>query len=392
MKKLFVALCSAALLLAACTEETGKPYNELSPVSEDALWSFFAALPGADVPGDISPAADRQAYRSKFLELQEGVLGDGEGPEDETKTSDNSIYWSDYFAMPDDYDWSQVPEDAQHPYAHFHVYPGVSEGKYFGILESGAYCNGDNNKKPVLAYWYDAASGKVKPGKIVVEPEINADNITPDALLVYGCNDLHFSLKDGKFGPNYYDRGFSVYIEDVGMSGVEYEWDGVQFNRVEAPVQRCIYNYGFAHLFLGEDDIPWSIPGYTTELVSEDNPFDRIYKLTADGEEDPTLILHGTDEFKIMEIEVCSPKYANPYGLHPGSTVAELLQVRERFNEIFQEETALSVVEQEGGLVHIYAGFDADFIYVISREDWLGNESFKGDAKILRIAVVNALG
>ena len=392
MKKLVVALASAALLLAACTPETGKPYDELPPVQQDALWSFFAALPNADVPGAISPSEDRKAYRSKFEGLKEGVLGDGEGPEDETKTNSNTIYWSDYFSLPDDYDWSQVPEDALHPYANFHVYPGVGEGKLFGILESGAYSNGDNKKEPVRAYWYDTTTGKVKPGTIVAEPEYNADNITPDALLVYGCDDLHFSLKDGKFGPSYYDRGFSVYIDEVGMSGVEYEWDGVQFNRIENPVQRCIYNYGFAHLFLGEDEVPWSVPGYVTELVNEDNPFDRIYKITADGEDEPTLILHATDESIITEIIVCSPRYANPYGIHPGSPYSDLLKVREKFNDIFGEDTAIAASEQPDGFVYVYAGFDADFCYMIPRSDWLGGESFKGDAVISRIAIVNGAG
>ena len=389
MKKFIVAFASAAILLAACTSESGKPYNQLPAVEEDAVWDFFAALPNSDVPSAIGPSADRKAFRSQFNDMMDGVLGDGEGPEDETRLSNNSIYWSDYLSKLYDYDWSQEDENAPHPYASFHVYPGVEEGKLFGILESGCYKNGEETKEPVRAYWYDG--NKVKPGTLVVEPKYNADNITPDPLLVYGCNDLYFSLKENKFSPNYYDRGFSIYIEDVGMSGVDYEWDGVRFNRVENPVHRCIYNYGFAHIMLGED-VPWSVPGYDTQILSEENRFDRLYKLCPKGSDEPTLIFHATEEMKLSEIEVCADRFSNPYGIHPGSTVAELLQVRENFNEMVGEDTYLSVVEQEDGFVHIYTGFDEDFIYMVPKDSWLGEESFKADARIARVAVINGMG
>ena len=389
MKQFILALASAALLLAACTTESGKPFEQLPAVEEDAVWSFFAALPAADLPAEVGNAEQRQAYKTRFFEMMDGVLGDGEGPEDPAKATEKSIYWSDYFTKPEDYDWTQEPEDTPHPYANFHVYPGTAEGTLFGILESGAYVDGEDQKKPVHAYWYDGS--KVKPGKIVVEPMYNADNLVPDPLLVYGRNDLHFSLKDGKFGPTYFDRGFDVYIEDVGPSGVVYEWDGVRFNRVENPVHRCIYNYGFANMML-EDDVPWSVPGDSTDVVDESNPFDRIYKLTEKGKDEPTLIFHATDKFKLSEIEVCSEKYSNPYGLHPGSTVADLLKVREEVNSLWGEDTYLSVVEQENGMVHIYAGFDEDFIYMVPKESWLGGENFKADARIARIAVINSMG
>lgn len=390
MKKSIVAIAAAALIFAACTTaESGKPYDQLPQIPEGTVWSFFAALPSSDVPAEIGDPDARKAFKDRFSEMLDGILGDGEGIEDDNKKSENSIYWSDYLSKPEDYDWSQEDEDTPHPYAHFHVYPGTVEGKYFGILESGAYVDGDDNKQPVRAYWYDGS--KVQPGKITVEPMYNADNIVPDPLAVFGCNELHFALKDGKFGPSYYDRGFEIFIEDVGTPGVEYEWDGVRFNRKDNPVQRLIYNYGFSHIMLGEE-VPWSIPGYTTETVNSDNPFDRIIHVTEKGKDSPTLIFHATDDYKLSEIEVCSERYANMYGLHPGSSVADLLRVREEFNEIYGETTYLSVVEQQDGFVHIYAGFDEDFYYMVRKEYWLGGESFKADAVIERIAVINAVG
>ena len=391
MKKLIVALASAALLLAACTPDSGKPFDELPAVEQDAVWQFFAALPASVLPDDIKPAEDRLAYRTKFHEMMDGVLGDGEGPEDETQTSNNTIYWSDYFAKPVDFDWASEDPDTPRPYVNFHVYPGTAEGKLYGVLRRGTYIDGDEKKEPDSAYWFDVASGKVKPGNIVLEPPYTADDITPDPLLVYGCNGLHFSLQDGKFGPYYHDRGFNVYIDDVGVTGVEYEWNGVSFTRLENPVQRVIYNYGFAHIMLGED-VPWSVPGYSTLTVSEENPFDRIFKLEVKDAFEPTLIFHASDEYKLTEIEVCSPKYANPYGIGPGSLVSDLLQKRKEFNKLFEEETSLSVVEQDNDFVHIYLGFDEDFIYMVKKDDWLGGEKFKDNARIARVAVINAMG
>lgn len=390
MKQFIAAIAAAALMLTACTTaESGKPFDQLPEMPEGMAWTFFAALPSSDLPAELADPESRVAFRQRFIDMQDGILGDGDDLEGNGKKNDNSIYWSDYFSKPEDYDWSQEDEDTPHPYAHFHVYPGTEEGKYFGILECGAYTNGDDTKEPVRAYWYNGS--KVQPGKITVEPMYNADNVVPDPLVVFGSDELHFALKDGRFGPSYYDRGFEIYIEDVGTPGVEYEWDGVRFNRIENPVCRFVYSYGFSHIMLGED-IPWSIPGYITETVNSENPFDRIINVTRKGEDSPTLILHSTDEYKLSEIEVCAGRYANVYGIHPGSSVADLLRVREEYNEIYGEPTYLSVVEQEDGFVHIYTGFDEDFIYFVPKKYWLGGESFKSDAVIERVAVVNAVG
>lgn len=389
MKKLLFTLV-AALLLAACTQESGKPFNELPEVSEDAIWSFFAALPSADLPAAIGNPAARQAYRQKFEEMKDGVLGDGAGPEADNRTADNSLYWSDYFARPDDYDWENEDPAAEHPYVNFHVYPGTKEGTLFGVLESGAYQSENETKQPDRGYWFDGA--KVKSAPIVSEPPYTADNITPDPLLVYGNNSLHFSIKEGKFGPSYFDRGCEIFIEDVGTPGVEYEWNGVSFVRQEGIVQRCIYGSGFGNLTLGEDEVPWSIPGFSTKSVEINNPFEYVYTVTATGADEPTLFIHASEDQVINQIEVCSEKYANIYGIHPGSLVAELIEVKQYYDEMMGEDSYLSVVELPDGQIHIYTGFDEDYFYVIRKEDWLGDESFKADARIVRVGISNGVG
>ena len=51
--------------------------------------------------------ADRHAENSgdARCDHRARLLGDGEGVMDRWAKSDNSIYWSDYFTQPDDYDW-----------------------------------------------------------------------------------------------------------------------------------------------------------------------------------------------------------------------------------------------------------------------------------------------
>ena len=56
------------------------------------------------------------------------------------------------------------------------------------------------------------------------------------------------------------------------------------------------------------------------------------------------------------------------------------------------EDSYLSVVELPDGQVHIYTGFDEDYFYVIRKEDWLGDESFKADARIVRVGISNGVG
>ena len=80
------------------------------------------------------------------------------------------------------------------------------------------------------------------------------------------------------------------------------------------------------------------------------------------------------------------------YGVRPGMSVSDFLNVVKEYNSNFEEAPYVSYVETEKGYVEIFCGFDEDFVYKVMNEDYLGDEKFKSDAKIARVAVVNAVG
>ena len=388
MKKPFLALLAASLL-AACTGESGpgKAFNELPAVDADNIWAFFKAIPAADLPEDLSSPQVREAYRPVYEGLLQGVLGDGEGPEETVNSTANSIFWSDYFANPEQ---DPIP-GKKHPYVNLHVYSNVGGDKLFGVMESGAYTEGDPIEYPQKAWWFTPASGKIAPAKVEMDPKYTEDELTSDALLLFGSDNLFYAVKNGKYGPNYYDSGLNIYIEDVGMTGVIYDWNGVKFVRHKNPHIPAIFNYGFSHITLG-DDVPFSVPGYITDEISHNNPFDQIFRLAKEGADEPELIFHASDDMTIFQIDVYPERYCNPWGIYPGMSVADFMTAVQAINSRFPEPTYTNVVENQDGYVDIYTGFDEDFIYKVLREDWLGGDSFSPSARLACVCVAGGVG
>ena len=391
MRKIsFFSLAALVLLAAACTEEQGSAYDELPVVDNSNVWAFFQALPESDLPEMIKPVDKRAEYKAKFNEMQDGVLGDGEGPETVWSKSDNSIYWSDYFGMEDDYVWSEEDNNKPHPYAYLHVYTNAAGEKLFGVLQSGAYVDGEDVKNPERYYWFEPASGKISSGSLKLDRPYTKDDIAEDPLLLYGNENLYYAISKGNYYPAYSDRGFQVYIDEVGMCGVNYQWNGSKFVRDTTTGSICIYNYGFGNFCIGEN-LPFDVPGYKTEFAATEGPYSSVYNLVKDGNDEPDLVMVVDSESKIIRIEVCSDRYANIYGVKPGMKVSELLQKLNDLGSDLEYPLYTSIVE-EGNFVVIYNGFDEDFSYKIRREDYLGDEKFSPEATVARVCVTNAVG
>ena len=388
-------LPAAALLALACTGEekqTGKPFEELPTVQEDQMWSFFAALPQADFPDKIKTPEDRNLFRQQFKEMEDGVLGDGEGYSEAWYSSENNIYWSDYFTLPEDYDWSEEPEDATHPYASLFVYMNPDGTRLYGILDTGAYTSEDEKRNPQKYYWYDIASGKVSEAKFLVDKPYTEEDLGENTLLHYGSNALYYSLKNGKYRNYFYDRGFEVYIEDVGDSGLRYEWDGTRFSKIDRKHIFALYNYGFSNIQLRES-MPFDIPGYQTVSVETDNPYERVYELRKDGESTPTLVFHTSQGLELIDIEVCTDLYANIYGIYAGMPYDEFRETVDDYSSWFEDTPYVSIVDDmDEDYVYIFCGFDDDFYYMVDKKYYKGNNLFTPNAKIARIGVTSAVG
>ena len=386
-------IAAAAALLFSCNTviEKGKPFDELPVLQKSDLLAFFKALPKDDLPERIASAEARETYFNNFIAMSEdGCMGDGEGPIDEMCRTDNAIFYSDYLCFDED----SVPEspDGVHPYVNIYLYAGVREGCLFGVVKSGAYVEGEDYARvnPDKFYWFDSAKGKLKSAKAPIVPEYTVDDLTADPLLTFGSSNLFYSIKNERFSNQYYDRGFSVYIDEVGETGVVYDWDGVNFVRNTTRPLRCIYNYGFGNMPLGSK-VPYDIPGYNTNLIQVLST-SYLYSIVKSGEDSPALYIEATQDGEIFLYDVCSEKYANPYGIYPGMPVADFLAVIDKINSQLYEPAYISYDDTDPEFVNIYTGIDEDFVYKVSKSSYLGNEQFTENAVLARVAVINAVG
>lgn len=395
--KLHTHLLAAVFAAALCScngpgSGAGIPYDELSPLTADELWTVFCNMPESVLPEYLKEPGNRAGFRTKFTEMQDGVLGDGEGFMDRWAKSDNSIYWSDYFTQPDDYDWSAHEDDQSvHPYINLHAYQGKDNAEVFVVLERGSFADDNDNKEPDKYFWYNKENGKFSPAGLKMDKPYTESDLTEDPLLLYGSENLFYAIQDKHYYPVYGDRGFQVFIEDVGMSGVKYEWNGNSFIRKTGESSMCLYNYGFGSSISMGDPVPFSVPGYKTEEASVSGQFETLYNLVKDGEEEPTLVFHADPSINITGIEVCSPRYSNVYGIHPGMPVSEFMQIVADINADYDEPTYTSIVEGDI-FIEIYTGFDEDFVYKVRKDEYLGSEQFRPDARIARVMLTNAVG
>lgn len=374
----------------SASKPEGKPFEELPKVEESDLLAFFKALPSADLPELVQDPGKREEYFKKYIVMRtDGMLGDGDGIYAAPST-DNVVFWSDYFEELSGTEMEDS-EDRPHPYLNFYVYAGVESGKFFGIVKSGSFEDSGEKKNPEKYFWYDSASAKLTPCELPLNPRYTEEDLTAEPLLTFGHGDLYFSIKKGGVFNTYYDKGMEVYIEDIGSTGVIYDWNGVEFVRNVTDRIPCIRNWGFANIDLGSD-ISWTVPGYTTDLVSA-TEYERTFTLVKSGETKPTLVFTTDNDDEIFMIDVCSPAYCNPYGIYAGMPFPEFIEKVQDISESYGFELPfISINDSEADFVVIYARMDEDFCYKVDKSEYIGDGQFADGAKIARVCVMNAVG
>ena len=374
----------------SASKPEGKPFEELPKVEESDLLAFFKALPSADLPELVQDPGKRETYFKKYIVMRtDGMLGDGDGIYAAPST-DNVVFWSDYFEELSGTEMEDS-EDRPHPYLNFYVYAGVENGKFFGIVKSGSFEDSGEKKNPEKYFWYDSASAKLTPCELPLNPRYTEEDLTAEPLLTFGHGDLYFSIKNGGVFNTYYDKGMEVYIEDIGSTGVIYDWNGVEFVRNVTDRIPCIRNWGFANIDLGSD-ISWTVPGYTTDLVSA-TEYERTFTLVKSGETKPTLVFTTDNDDEIFMIDVCSPAYCNPYGIYAGMPFPEFIEKVQDISESYGFELPfISINDSEADFVVIYARMDEDFCYKVDKSEYIGDGQFADGAKIARVCVMNAVG
>lgn len=374
----------------SASKPEGKPFEELPKVEESDLLAFFKALPSADLPELVQDPGKREEYFKKYIVMRtDGMLGDGDGIYAAPST-DNVVFWSDYFEELSGTEMEDS-EDRPHPYLNFYVYAGVESGKFFGIVKSGSFEDSGEKKNPEKYFWYDSASAKLTPCELPLNPRYTEEDLTAEPLLTFRHGDLYFSIKNGGVFNTYYDKGMEVYIEDIGSTGVIYDWNGVEFVRNVTDRIPCIRNWGFANIDLGSD-ISWTVPGYTTDLVSA-TEYERTFTLVKSGETKPTLVFTTDNDDEIFMIDVCSPAYCNPYGIYAGMPFPEFIEKVQDISESYGFELPfISINDSEADFVVIYARMDEDFCYKVDKSEYIGDGQFADGAKIARVCVMNAVG
>ena len=393
MKKLIVLIAVMLPLAFSCqsvSKPEGKAFSELPSVEESDLLAFFKAVPEADLPEMVKEVDKREAYFKKYLVMRkDGLLGDGDGLYAAPST-DNVIFWSDYFEELSGTEMEDF-EGRPHPYLNIYVYAGVEDGKFFGVVKSGSFEDSGEKKNPEKYFWYDSATAKLTPCELPLNPPYTEEMLTADPLMTFGHGDLYFSIKNGGVFNTYYDKGMEVYIEDIGSTGVIYDWNGVEFVRNVTDRIPCIRNWGFANIDLGSD-ISWTVPGYTTDLVSA-TEYERTFTLVKSGETKPTLVFTTDNDDEIFMIDVCSPAYCNPYGIYAGMPFPEFIEKVQDISESYGFELPfISINDSEADFVVIYARMDEDFCYKVDKSEYIGDGQFADGAKIARVCVMNAVG
>ena len=393
MKKLIVLIAVILPLAFSCqsvSKPEGKAFSELPSVEESDLLAFFKAVPGTDLPQMLESAEHRESYFKKYLVMRkDGMLGDGDGLYAAPST-DNVIFWSDYFEELSGTEMEDF-EGRPHPYLNIYVYAGVEDGKFFGVVKSGSFEDSGEKKNPEKYFWYDSATAKLTPCELPLNQPYTEEMLTADPLMTFGHGDLYFSIKNGGIFNSYYDKGMEVYIEDIGRTGVLYDWNGVEFVRnVKDPIP-CIQNWGFANIDLGSK-ISWMVPGYTTDLVAA-TEYEYTYTLVKEGGKEPTLVCTTDTNEEIFMIEVCSPAYCNPYGIYAGMPFPEFIEKVQDISESYGFELPfISIDDSAADFVVIYARMDEDFCYKVAKKEYIGDEQFAEGAKIARVCVMNAVG
>lgn len=392
MKKLFFLTAVILPFVFSCksaSKPEGKPFDELPAVEESDMLAFFKAVPASDLPDMLKEAEKREVYFNKYIVMRtDGMLGDGDGLYAAPST-DNVIFWSDYFEELSGTEMEDF-EDRPHPYLNLYVYAGVEQGKFFGIIKSGSFDDSGEKKNPYKYYWFDSAAAKVTPSELPLNPPYTENDLTADPLMTFGHGDLYYALKDGIFN-SYYDKGMEVYIEDIGRTGVIYDWNGVEFVRNVTDRIPCIQNWGFANIDLGSN-VSWVIPGYNTEFVAA-SEYEQTYNLVKEGGNEPVLVFTTDNNGEIFMIDVCSPAYSNPYGIYAGMPFPDFIEKVNDVSESYGFEIPyISIDDSRADFVVVYARMDEDFCYKVARSEYLGDGQFADGAKIERVCVMNAVG
>lgn len=404
MKKALLRLMAPLLVLglAACTEAVreGKPYDQLPLLTQEAGWAFFKALPSDALPGRVATLEQREDYQKRYFEYveQEGMDIDYYANyEDDGPAPYSSVVYSEAFLSEEDA-FASEHGDEPTEYATLLLYPGVDADRIFGILQRGSFTGEGSTTLPEKYFWYSIARNKVTPvAALPLDRPYSEDDLTADPLVTFGAEGLYYAMKEKDFEPIYLPKSMQVYINGVGSTDVVYNWDGVRFVRDESFKAPIIYNFGFGNISLG-GDVPWNVKGYETRYAdTESGP---RYDLVPQGAEQPVLSLFANpnDNMKVWAIYVYSDRYTNYHDIHPGMKANEAIRILNEANETWygnDSPPSVSPEYRDGDgkeYAAIFSGFNDNFIYLVEKNQYAGNNRFSPEARIVAIAIINGQG
>lgn len=403
MKKTLLSLILATVTLAACdfgSAPEGKAYDELPPLTRESTRAFYKALPAAAVPEGIKTLAERERHFAAYDAWTEEVEREYDHDADYDPDDPENFYvvsWSP--AMLDSEGMYEAEHGGVIPYATLTIYPGADPDRLFGILESGYYTTEDSHTEPPRYFWYSIASNKCRSlSALPMDKPYTEEDLTADPLLTYGADGLYYAIKEKDFEPLFMQKTMQVYINNVGTTDVVYNWNGVQFVRDETYKAPIIYNYGFGNVSLG-GNVPWNINGYSTNYIDNTGDGPR-YDIVKEGESTPTFSVQAnpSDDMRIWAIHVYSDRYVNHHSICPGMKANEVCRILEEANQKwYGGECPLSVSPtyydiDEKEYAAIFSGFQDNFIYLVDKDKYLGDNRFTSDARVLAIAIINAVG
>ena len=398
MRKLYILMAVAALVVSAAAAAPARAATDLQTPAPETVWAFFEALPDADLPAGINTRAQRVQFHEDYesMVVDPSTL-DEEGEEfyygEYMEEISFQVFWNPNILEPE---WIGDDEESESPMpsVELAVYQGTDPDRYFGLLETFIYYPGIGYKKQSEhGYWYSASKKTVTPTALPLDVAYTDDDITEDGMLFYNENELYWVMRDRLMEWYEEDNRITMMLNSIGATTLSYTWNGTKFVRDRSYNPLLVYGGGLGQIEFGKS-VPFNIHGYNAFWVDTDVEYERAWKYVKEGEDEskPRFIIYsyGTGLITVDAIDVLYPNYKLYEKVHVGMSAVEVMQFLEDYYS-WDEEGHEPYISEFDGKAWIFSGHDDPFRFGIDPK-YVKNGKPTANAKIEVIQIAPAVG
>ena len=403
MKKSFIIFLTLAALMLAVPAAPARATSPLKTPPPEQIWAFFVALPDANLPQGINTRAEREAFNKDYhdqlaeiAELQNQEDGEEFFYGDYLEEIDYQLYWSPTTL---DAGWMQdvaedlTEENGPMPSIEFDVFPGSDPDKIFGMLEVREFRSGESKVVGTYNYWYSISQNKVTTVSLPLDVPYTDADITDDGLLLYHQDELYWAMRDRKFTWLAERDQITLVLEGIGLTPVNYDWNGTKFVRNRNYNPMTVYSGGVGPIQFNES-IPFGVHGYEVEWLDQEEDNVRAWQFIKVGESEPRLIVYAYGNAygpaTVDAIDVLYPNYKLYEKIHVGMPASEAMECLKEVYSYLDDEIN-PYVSAFDGKAWIFSGQDDPFMLGVDPK-YYKNGKLTPDAKISVVRIAPAVG